>query len=212
MNTALYLEVMRGDEMSARNRPKIFCASNRHGIDWQKSLTEHGHPVAEVLSAVIKEVRRGKEEESLYWALEMAMCGRKAEEFLWECLIVCVPEDIGLANPEALPVIKDAREGYFSLPMEDKRRFVFLVFVISYLCRSKKSRYVSELLGDVMDRRESGELNLKIPDYAVDKHTARGRRMGRGTLHYLEKASLLKNQDKKFPTTYFYRLLKRARK
>jgi len=193
-------------------KPFLIAAKNRHGIDWQKSVSCHGHPIAEVLSAVIKEIRRGKEEESLFWALEMAACGSTAEEFLWECLLVCVPEDIGLSEPEALNIVKNAKDGYFSLPQGDKRRFIFLAFVTCYLCRSTKSRYVSELLGDVLNRMESEELNPKMPDYAVDMHTTRGKALGRGLLHYLTEASSLTGKDHVFTDIYLQRLIERAGK
>lgn len=195
-----------------KDTPGLVAAANRHGIDWQKSLSPNDYLIAEVLSAVIKEIRRGNEEASLYWALEMAACGRTAEEFLWECLLVCVPEDIGLANAEALAVVTGAKNGYFSLPEKDRRRRVFLAFAVSYMARSKKSRYVSELLGDVRDRMSSREMNLAMPEYALDIHTDRGKQMGRGKLHYLTEASALGNKDMSLPDTYLQRSIDRARK
>lgn len=195
--------------MSKQN-PVLFPAKNRHGVDWQKSLTIHNHPVAEVLSAVIKEIRRGNEEKSLYWALEMATTCREAEEFLWECLIVCVPEDIGLANPEAISVVTGLKDGYFLIPKGDRRRFVFLAQAVAYMARSCKSRYVSEMLGDVLARIELGQMNLEMPDYAVDIHTKRGKALGRGELHYLTDASQLANKDERFHGQYLERLIARA--
>lgn len=36
---------------------------------------------------------------------------------------------------------------------------------------------------------------FEVPDYAVDKHTARGKRMGRGLAHFLNEGSKLNNED-----------------
>lgn len=195
--------------MTVQN-PVLVPASNRHGIDWQKSLSRHGHPLAEVLSAAIKELRRGHEEQSLYWALEMATACRPAEEFLWECLVVFTSEDVGLANPEALPLVGDLKDAYFQIPPKDRRRFVFLAHATCYLARSKKSRYVTEILFDTIDRIEDGTLTFSMPDYAVDIHTARGKSLGRGELHYLTAAALLRNEDPAFSPAYRQRLLDRA--
>lgn len=191
--------------------PTIIQAVNRHGINWQRSLTCSGNVIAEVLSAVIKEIRRGKEENALYWALEMAQCGRIPEKFLWECLVVCSVEDIGLANPTVLLSVRSARDEYLALPHKDKRRFIFLAFAVSALSRSRKSRYVTELSMDVQARMEAGELKLKIPDYAIDVHTKRGRDLGRGLPHYLTQGAFLENADESFSGVYRRRLLERAK-
>ncbi len=190
--------------------PVLVLASNRHGIDWQRSTSRHGHLLAEVLSAAIKELRRGHEEQSLYWALEMATACRQAEEFLWECLLVFTSEDVGLANPEALRIVSDLKEAYFQIPPKDRRRFVFLAHATCHLARSKKSRYVTEILCDTIDRIEDGTLTYPMPDYAVDIHTARGKSLGRGELHYLTTAALLTNDDRSYSDKYLQRLIDRA--
>ncbi|MBM3272130.1 hypothetical protein FJY94_02500 [Candidatus Kaiserbacteria bacterium] len=187
--------------------PELVLASNRHGIDWQRSRSKDGHVIAEVLSAVIKEIRRGKEEEALYWALEMAACGPVAEQFLWECLVVFTAEDVGLADTAAVVLVTQAKTGCCELPTKDKRRGVFIALAVSYLCRCQKSRYVTELLEDVKGRKERGEFACEMPDYAIDMHTERGRARGRGLAHYLREGAHLEHTCPHLPETYHSRLM-----
>ena len=65
-------------------------------------ITKNGYNLDEVVSALQKSIRRGMEEESLYWANELAVSGYG--QYLWRRLGVTVSEDIGLAEPMA-PVI-----------------------------------------------------------------------------------------------------------
>lgn len=183
------------------------------GVDWQNSTTPKGYNIAEVLSAVIKEIRHGKEEEAFFWALEMALSGSDAEKFLWECLAVCSIEDIGLANPDALLQVQAIERLYFSLPerKEDGRRFLALAHAVIYLARSPKTRYSNELCGAVIRNAALDETRPEIPDYAIDLHVARGRRMGRGLSHYLTQAAKLENEDASFPKNYREYLLETAR-
>lgn len=174
------------------------------GVDWQNSTSPKGYNLAEVLSAVIKEIRRGKEEEAFFWALEMAISGKEAEKFLWECLAVCSIEDIGLANPSALLQVQATEKLYFTLPerKEDGRRFLVLAHIVAYLARSPKTRYSNELCGAVIQKAVKSEMLPEIPDYALDFHVKRGRDMGRGLSHYLAEAATLENEDKSFPTNF----------
>ena len=67
---------------------------------------------------------------------------------------------------------------------------LFLVHAVLYLAMSPKSRIVDNLLSVVYNDEERHE----IPDYALDKHTYRGKKMGRGLEHFLAEGAKLKNQ------------------
>src|ERR1700753_32131 len=88
----------------------------KRGINWQKSTSIRGYVLAEVLSACIKEIRAGKQEEAIFWALEMYEAGTEASDFLWECLKVCSIEDVGLADPQALVIVAEAKRLHDELP------------------------------------------------------------------------------------------------
>jgi hypothetical protein len=46
----------------------------------------------------------------------------------------------------------------------------------------------------VPDPEELEKLRREIPDHALDKHTMRGRKMGRGSKHFFEEGSKLVNK------------------
>lgn len=182
----------------------------RWGIDWQASISHNGCPLAQVRSALIKEIRRGNEEAALYWMLEMAAMPAEISEAMWADLAVFSHEDVGLANPQATGVVIAAKAVYDLLPTDDRRRELTLAQAVCYLARSKKTRYVTELLGHVTHARTAG-MRLTVPDYAIDMHTNEGRAMGRGLVHYLTDAAALNNENKSFPAQYRDMAIERAK-
>jgi len=181
------------------------------GIDWQKSVSPNDHPLAQVRSALIKELRRGKEEEALYWMLEMFEMGAEVTEEMWIDLGVFTHEDAGLADPQATGIVMAAKELYELLPRDDRRRHLTLAQVVCYLARAKKTRYVSEILGHVLHARSIG-MTRPVPDYAIDLHTKEGRAMGRGLVHYLTEGSKLENDSDGFDVHYWRAAFERAKK
>ena len=61
------------------------------------------------------------------------------------------------------------------------------------LVRSPKSRVVDWAI--VCHWGEHETKNLPIPDYAYDKHSRKGRTMGRGWDHFFEEGSRLENHE-----------------
>ena len=53
---------------------------------------------------------------------------------------------------------------------------------VTAMCAASKTRICDDLAVCVYQQPE----RLEIPDNALDKHTARGRRMGRGVQHWLD--------------------------
>ena len=60
---------------------------------------------------------------------------------------------------------------------------------------SPKSRIADNLLSVVYNDKE----RLEIPDYALDKHTVRGKKMGRGWEHFFTEGTKLENQTVEDP-------------
>jgi putative ATPase len=183
----------------------------KYGIDWQRSLSKNGHVLAEVRSALIKEIRRGKEKKALYWMLEMSGADARVDWAVWNDLRVFALEDVGLAEPQALGVINAALELHRDLSLADPRRQLCLAHAVCYLARCRKTRFVNELLSAVVDERKNGVF-MNIPDYALDMHTCCGRRLGRGLEHYLTFAATSENEAPEFSRKWRRRSIKRARK
>ena len=156
--------------------------------EYDGPITAKGYDMHEVLSALQKEIRRCKEYEAVYWAVELESFNPKA---LWNRLRVIASEDIGLADPLA-SLIVDVLEKQYDAAVAGKKDSsrLFLVHAVLYLARSKKSRIVDNLLITVYNDEEK----LEIPDYALDMHTYRGRKMGRGIEHFFAEGAKLANQ------------------
>ena len=151
-------------------------------------LTPNGYYLDEVISALQKEIRRGKEYEAVYWALELESFNPKA---LWNRLKVIASEDVGLANSMAPVLVNTLEESYLKGKEKDKgESMLFLVNAVLFLARSPKSRIVDNLLTVVSHAEEK----LEMPDYAIDKHTYRGRKKGRGIEHFFAEGAKLVNQ------------------
>ena len=148
--------------------------------------TPKGYELHEVISALQKEIRRCKDYEAVYWAIELEAFNPTA---LWNRLKIIASEDIGIANPNASLLVDVLEKQYMAAGKNDSSR-LFLVHAVLHLARSPKSRIVDNLLTVVYNSEE----RLEIPDYALDKHTYRGRKMGRGLEHFFAEGAKLEKQ------------------
>jgi len=161
--------------------------------------TPRGYDFHELLSALQKDIRRGKEYEALFWAAELESFNPK---MLWNRLRVIASEDIGIANPLA-PLVIDVLEKEY----DDARRRgndscrLFLTHAVLFLAMSRKSRIVDDLLNVVYGEIQLEDKKLPIPDYALDMHTHRGRKLGRSYEHFFSEGCKLKNEPFENPYT-----------
>lgn len=167
--------------------------------------TQGGYNFGEVTSSFQKSIRRGMEEDALYWAVELDKSGYG--EYVWKRMRIISSEDIGLAEPFLPAVIRALYENWVQAHKKNKGtkytdERLFIVHGVLLLVRAKKSRLVdhaniAHYLGD-NPRRE-------ILDVALDKHTARGRSMKRGFDHFFEEGIKLENEDPAIPDIYLER-------
>jgi replication-associated recombination protein RarA len=161
--------------------------------------TSRGYDVYELLSALQKDIRRGKEYQALFWAAELESFNPKT---LWNRLRVIASEDIGITNPLA-PLVIDVLEKEY----DDARRRnndscrLFLTHAVLFLARSPKSRIVDDLLNVVYGEIQHEDKKLPIPDYALDMHTLRGKKMGRGLEHFFSEGTKLNKEPYENPYT-----------
>jgi hypothetical protein len=143
----------------------------------QQVKTQNGYLLGEVISALQKEIRRGGEENAMYWALELIP---RFEAYLWRRLTVIINEDIGLASPEVFYILPALRAQFFEFRQagRDGSARLVLANAILYMARAPKSRIADHFQRVSVERWMNGE-RLDIPDYALDKHTMRGRNLGR---------------------------------
>jgi replication-associated recombination protein RarA len=160
------------------------------------STTKRGYDFNELLSALQKDIRRGKEYEALFWAIELEGFNPTA---LWNRLKVIASEDIGCASPFVPMLIETLAKQYSDFKGKAESR-LFLANAVVILARSKKSRITDDLLNVVYGEILHEDKKLKIPDYALDMHTLRGRKLGRGIEHFFAVGNTLENET--FPNPY----------
>lgn len=157
-------------------------------------FTPHGYHLDQAISAVQKSIRRGKEREALFWALEVE--GRY-HRYIWYRLNVIASEDIGIAD-SSQAVLVHALERRYRQYREKKgnQEKILLAHAVLSLSRAPKSRVVDDYLNAVHVewQREAGPQHRPVPDAALDKHTREGRNRGRGTEHFVDEGSQLADE------------------
>ena len=162
---------------------------------WAKMLTRNGMRGDEVISALQKLIRRGKEKEACEIAYEMYITSPQFEEKLWRRLLAISVEDIGMGNPMAAIMINNLNIMRKEFQYNESDRAMFFFHAIRYLCGSEKDRS-SDLLKNIVIKNFAMGYVPEIPDIALDKHTIRGQEMGRGSEHFLHEASKVIPQAK----------------
>ena len=152
---------------------------------WARTKTRNGLAADEVISALQKSIRKGKERAACEFAYEMYISSPDMEEKLWRRLQAISVEDIGMGNPQAAILINSLNQMRRSFSYNEPDRAMMFVHAIRYLCESTKDRS-SDLLKNIIIKKFALGYVPEIPDYALDKHTTRGKKMHRGSMHFLE--------------------------
>lgn len=159
------------------------------------AFTEHhGYQLFDVISALQKDIRRGNEEQAMYWALELIP---RYEMYLWRRLLAILNEDIGIASPQLLTIVPELRREFFEFREIGKNGPARLVLgnTILLMCRAPKSRIADHFQRAITQRFMTWE-KLPIPDYAFDHHTGTGKRMGRDVDFWLAEGCQLVPEGK----------------
>ncbi len=169
-----------------------------------QAVTKNGHNTDEVASAMQKAVRRGEEEEVIYWVSELYDIGWW--RYILKRMAVIASEDIGLANNEAIQFVNSIWQVCLLENGKDNRRPDSLHFwhLALYMARSPKSRMVDYAGGWIIEAKEKEDMKIPVPDYAVDQHTARGKEKGMGDKQFLEEGARIMNK-KRLDNEDFYR-------
>ncbi|MHC1784195.1 MAG: AAA family ATPase [Anaerolineaceae bacterium] len=155
---------------------------------WVFVHTRHGFAADEIISALQKEIRRNNAENAALVAYEMFTTSPELEAVLWRRLLVISVEDVGFGNPQAAVVVNALYQ--MSRQMEKlQERGLFAIHAVRYLSSSTKDRSSDEMFSWIRHSVEEGGLLPTIPDYALDMHTARGSKSGRGRKYFLEEAA-----------------------
>ena len=158
-----------------------------------KLKTANDYELLEAVSSLQKCIRRGLEEEAMFWAAEIET---KFADYLWVRLTVIVNEDIGLADPAAIQLVEALRQQYQFLRKNSKSpsERLPLANTIIAMCRANKTRLADDFQTVIYRRRDFQEWRIPIPDFALDKHTRRGKQLGRCVDHWRKEGCKLSNE------------------
>lgn len=174
---------------------------------WKNITTRNGIPGDEIISALQKSIRRGIEEDAVVAAYEMYITSPEFEEKLWRRLQAISVEDIGFGNTNAPILINALNQMRKNFPYNDGDRSIFFIHAIRYLCQCEKDRSTDCLKNIIIKEFEQGRKPV-IPDFALDMHTERGRKLGRDFIHFLEEASKVYPEKEEINNEYKQRLVK----
>lgn len=175
---------------------------------WTAVRTKHGLAADEVISALQKEIRRGQVENAALLAYEMLVSSPDLEAKLWQRLQVISVEDIGFGDAQAAVLVSALEQMHRGFTWPEGDRLLFGLHAVRYLCACRKDRSSDEMLNWVKHAVEVQGQRPHIPDYALDMHTAAGKRLGRGLRHFLLEGAQVEPELAERETIYRQKLLR----
>src|SRR3954463_15166049 len=120
----------------------------------------------DTISAFIKSMRASDEKSAIYWLAKMLHAGEDFR-FIARRIVIFASEDVGLADPEALPLAIAAQHAVEFVGMPEAR--IPLAHATAYMCRAKKNREAYEALGAAAEEIEN-ERTERVPEHLKNKH------------------------------------------
>jgi len=120
----------------------------------------------DTISAFIKSMRASDEKSAIYWLAKMLHAGEDFR-FIARRIVIFASEDVGLADPEALPLAIATQQAVEFVGLPEAR--IPLAHAVAYMCRAKKSREAYEALGAATEEIES-EQTQRVPEKLKNKH------------------------------------------
>src|SRR5438477_6154184 len=106
----------------------------------------------DTISAFIKSMRASDEKGAMYWLAKMLHAGEDFR-FIARRIVIFASEDVGLADPEALPRAIAPQQAVEFVGMPESR--IPLAHATTYLCRAAKSREAYDALNEATEQIEA---------------------------------------------------------
>jgi putative ATPase len=120
----------------------------------------------DTISAFIKSMRGSDEKGAMYWLAKMLHAGEDFR-FIARRIVIFASEDIGLADPEALPLAIATQQAVEFVGMPEAR--IPLAHATAYMCRAAKSREAYDALNTATEKIEM-EQTKRVPENLKNKH------------------------------------------
>jgi putative ATPase len=120
----------------------------------------------DTISAFIKSMRASDEKGAMYWLAKMLHAGEDFR-FIARRIVIFASEDIGLADPEALPLAVATQQAVEFVGLPEAR--IPLAHATAYMCRAAKSREAYDALNAATEKIEM-EQTKRVPEHLKNKH------------------------------------------
>jgi putative ATPase len=127
-------------------------------------------------SALIKSIRGSDPDAGIYWLARMLEGGEEVR-FLARRLVILASEDIGNADPQALPLAIAAMQACEFVGLPECQ--LTLAQTVAYLACAPKSNAATVAIGEARRDVREGRL-LPVPTHLRDGHYAGAKRLGQG--------------------------------
>jgi putative ATPase len=130
----------------------------------------------DVISAFIKSIRGSDVDASLHYLARMIEAGEDPR-FIARRVMISAAEDIGMADPQALPIAVAAAEGVALIGMPEGR--ILLAEAVVYLATAPKSNASYKALDAAIADVRAGKIG-RVPTHLRDAHYPGAKRLGHG--------------------------------
>jgi putative ATPase len=120
----------------------------------------------DTISAFIKSMRASDEKGAMYWLAKMLHAGEDFR-FIARRIVIFASEDVGLADPEALPLAIATQQAVEFVGLPEAQ--IPLAHATAYMCGAKKSREALESLVEAKEQIEA-EQTKRVPEHLKNKH------------------------------------------
>jgi putative ATPase len=186
---AFLAEVCDGDARRALSALEIgVLSSNARPLSFTRQLAEEsvqrkavtydadGDAHYDAASALIKSIRGSDPDAAIYWLARMLEGGEDVR-FLCRRLVILASEDIGNADPQALPLAVSAMQACEFVGLPECQ--LTLSQTVTYLACAPKSNAATVAIAEARQDIREGRL-LPVPVHLRDAHYAGAKQMGHG--------------------------------
>jgi len=170
---ALEIGVLSSDEDPVEFTRELAAESvQRKAIEYDATGDAH----YDAISALIKSIRGSDPDAGLYWLARMLEAGEDVR-FLCRRLIILASEDVGNADPHALPLAVAAMQACEFVGLPECQ--LPLAQAVTYLACAPKSNASTVAIGEARRDVREGRL-LPVPVHLRDAHYGGAKRLGHG--------------------------------
>jgi putative ATPase len=164
--------------LSAAEQPVRFTRQLAEESVQRKAIEYDGTGDAhyDAASALIKSTRGSDPDAALYWLARMLEAGEDVR-FLTRRLVILASEDVGNADPQALPLAVATMQACEFVGLPECQ--LTLAQCVTYLACAPKSNASTVAIGEALGDVREGRL-VPVPSHLRDKHYPGAARLGHG--------------------------------